>query len=329
MAGHVKSSVPAVRAIIHQMLDTPTPQFCEFELRLGRYVDGSFITGVDAVFAGALLCKLETSTAWTQKTPWTQIVDRFFLLPSGLQVRTSSQPVARDVFMLKKARAGAAAGDGCGAYKTRLDSEDDTEDEDDVLECDEIDESDGGSSASAAAERKTDAESDIYDVSADYMYQTSHVIKTAIAHTDLRWMHTEGVEDFLTGRDGTVFNVRVGLKQEVPVFEDELQECVDETNTVRIKQRRSFRYTPAGKDRVQWAIEITQVWQAACYTDAMECLRRGDEPRYEVEIECLDPYEYLQEIKMDSKRLALSLLLKAADLFSVHDGMPCHLVPLP
>lgn len=329
MAGHVKSSVPAVRAIINQMVETPTPQFCEFELRLGRYVDGSFITGVDAIFAGALLCKLETSTAWTEKTPWTQIVDRFFLLPSGLQVRTSSQPVARDVFMLKKARMGAAAGGGHGALKTRLDSEDSDVDidDDDMEEHDESDDEDG-SSASAAAERKTDEDNDT-DASVDYLYETSHVIKTAIAHTDLRWMHTEGVEDFLTGRDGAVFHVRVGLKQEVPVFEDELQECVEETNTVRIKQRRSFRYTPAGKDRVQWAIEITQVWQAACYTDAMECLRRGDEPRYEVEIECLDPYEYLKEIKMDSKRLAVSLLLKAADLFSVHDGMPCHLMPLP
>jgi hypothetical protein len=318
------------------MVETPTPQFCEFELRLGRNVDGSFVTGVDAIFAGALLCKLETSTVWTEKTPWTQIVDRFFLLPSGLQVRTSSQPVPRDVFMLKKSTA--AGGLGCSRLRPEVEESDDDIDDDmddnDDSESESVPPRGGGGGGAVVASGlglgSTGAAGDEADtdVAVDYLYETSHVIKTAIAHADLRWVHTEGVEDFLVGREGNVFNVRVGLKQEVPVFEDELQECVEETNTVRIKQRRSFKYTPAGKDRVQWAIEITQVWQAACYTDAMECLRRGDEPRYEVEIECLEPFEYLKELKQDTKRLALSMLLKAADLFSVHHGMPCQLVPL-
>lgn len=298
MAGHVAKSLQAVKTVIDAMGTVQKPQFCEFEMRLGQNGKGGFTPGVDAHFVGALLCKLETSPAWSEITPWTQIVDRFYLLPSGLQVRTSSQAARFNPDTEKDARVVPEYEEEEEMYSDD-ESEEDMEDEE---------------------ERSMDTPD------SNFSYETSHVIKTAIAHVDLKWISTED-KDILRSRDGTVYGMRIGLKQEAPVFEDELQECVEETNTVRIKQRRSFRYTPHGKDRVQWAIEVTQVWQSATYTDAMACLRRGDEPRYEVEIECLDVYDYLKSLGGDTKRLSLSILLKAADLFGIDADSECKLVP--
>lgn len=301
MASHVAGAFSAVRNIVDGIHSVATPQFCEFEMRLGRIArcggkKDEFVPGVDAAFVGSLLCKLETSNVWTDVTPWTQIVDRFYLLPSGLQVRTSSQAV-----YLKR-------GDE--------DVEDDEDEEDENAEDVDLY---GDDTTTPKPSSSTGPPMSAFS------YETSHIIKTAVSHVDLKW---EGEEDrdMLRGKDGTTYGMRIGLKHEAPVFEDELQECVEETNTVRIKQRRSFRYTPAGKDRVHWAIDITQVWQSTTYTEAMERLRRGDEPHYEVEIECLDVYDYLKAIQNDSKRLSLSMLLKASDLFGITSDSPCRLV---
>ena len=297
MATHVAKALPAVKTIVDTVSASVTPQFCEFEMRLGKLTaGGGFEPGVDAAFVGSLLCKLETSKAWTEVTPWTQIVDRFYLLPSGLQVRTSSQATL----------LSPASTDGI----------DDDEDDEDELYAVGADSDDDSKDAAANVTKVV------------YSYETSHIIKTSIAHVDLKWDNADACADFLNGKDGTVYGMRVALKHEAPVFEDELQECVEETNTVRIKQRRSFRYTPAGKDRVQWSIDITQVWQSAAYTDAMECLRRGDEPKYEVEIECIDVHDCVRSANGDSRRVALSMLLKIADLFNVDSESGATMVPV-
>ena len=340
MAAHVATAVPAVQKIIEMMSSLPSPRYCEFELRLGQHKagDDSFVSGVDAAFIGALLCKLETSSVWSETTPWTQIVDRFFLLPSGLQVCSSSQmargedPDTESRRLLRKegtqlkleeddseshVTGGGGASAGVDEEKDISASEDEGDDDYTVT---------GGSSDDDDGP-EDDTRRRHEHAGLPFYYETSHVIKTGISHVDLRWTAADGVPDILRSREGFLYDMRVGLKQEMPLFEDELQECAEETNTVRIKQRRSFKYTPVGKDRVRWAIDITQVWQGASYTSALECLRNGNEPKYEVEIECLDPYEFLKEMNNDTRRLSLSLLLKAADLFSITSQMQCRLCP--
>lgn len=277
----VLSAVSPVTTMLESIDEhTTSPQFCEFESRLGTFrPDGVFVPGVDSTFVANLLCRLETSSAWTEKTPWTQIVDRYYLLPSGLEVRSSSQSVAHDPYLRKKistSRIRASTSLRAHMQVTHEDDEEDSPDE-------RVDDEDALAS-----------------------YETSHIIKTSLCHTDVKWIHADNENNY---------GARIGLKHEAPVFEDELQECAEETNMVRIKQRRSFRYTPAGKDTVQWAIDVTQVWHHQTYIKALECLRRGDEPLYEVEVECMDPHAYIQESDGREKRLAVSMLLKTLDLF--------------
>jgi hypothetical protein len=70
------------------------PVHCEVEARLGRTVVNEatghsyFKSGVDEAFAAQLLCALEESPL--PRTPWIQHTDHFYLLPTGLQVRTTS-----------------------------------------------------------------------------------------------------------------------------------------------------------------------------------------------------------------------------------------------
>ena len=326
-AAHVAGSVGAVQKILETMTTQSFPRYCEFELRLGRISDSGFSSGVDAAFIGALLCKLETSSVWSETTPWTQIVDRFFLLPSGLQVCSSSQICVGGGTSSSASSASPPALD--------LDFEDgasncseeefstNTKDDEDV----EYDDEDEDVEEESRRRRRVASGGVVEDMGMP-CYETSHFIKTAVAHADIRWSGADDVPDILRSQRGDLYDMRVRLKQQMPLFEDELQECAEETNAVRIKQRRSFKYTPVGKDRVRWAIDITQVWQSTTYMAAMELLRSGQVPTYEVNIECVDPCDFLKEMNNDTRRLSLSLLLKAADLFSITSKTPCRLCPI-
>lgn len=250
---HVAGALGAVVKLLRTMAASKSTQYCELEARLGRIVTDDrgkrrFVSGVEAAFAARLLVQLELSEAWTEICGWMEIVDRFYLLPSGLQVRTSCEATPPEDAM----------------------------------------------DASAA----------------DPAFITTHVIKTDIAHADFAWCDADGLLDNVVT---PVYDVRISVKHEEPVFESELQERVDDMLVVRIKHRRSFRYTPAGHDRVMWSVDVTQVWQNTTYLDALAMLQNGEPPRYEVEVECLHPMDFIHAT--DYERVALSLLLKTVDLF--------------
>ena len=329
-AAHVAGSVAAVQKIAETMMAQSFPRYCEFELRLGKLDDGEggFTSGVDAAFIGALLCKLETSSVWSETTPWTQIVDRFFLLPSGLQVCSSSQMCVGGgpPSLSPPSSPPALDFEDCASGESDADADADV-DESKRLESLHVCDDDGDGDDEGEGEERLGTITGT-DTSGMPCYETSHFIKTAVAHVDLRWRGSDDVPDILRSQYGDLYDMRVRLKQQMPLFEDELQECVEETNAVRIKQRRSFKYTPVGKDRVRWAIDVTQVWQSTTYMAAMEQLRSGQEPEYEVDIECVDPCDFLKEMNNDTRRLSLSLLLKAADLFSITSKTPCRLLPV-
>jgi hypothetical protein len=266
---HVALAVPRLVTQLRaaSALRNKAAQFLELEARLGTLTTHEgrrrFVPGVPAGFVARLLCKLETSPAWTERLEWTQSVDRFYLVPAGFEARTTTEAVA-----LKN----------------------------------------GG-----------------------YHYAVSHVVKdTAVAAEDFRWTCRPGKvagaaapapADAAPSAGAPCppppnVDVRVSIKRETPLHKEDLQQRVDDMHLVRIKQRRSFRYTPAGEDRVRWAVDVTQVWQRATYMEALAAVRDRVQPTYEVELECRQPLEYLRRLGGDHGRLALTMAMKIADLFA-------------
>lgn len=96
---HVTPSLQAVTQVVKSLAKTRTPQYCTLKTRLGKKsVDEHgrrrFVSGVEEVVMAALLCRLESSDVWTSVTPWTQSVDRTYLLQTGLQVLTTCETPA-------------------------------------------------------------------------------------------------------------------------------------------------------------------------------------------------------------------------------------------
>ena len=200
-----------------------------------------------------LLCRLETSDAWSSVTPWTQSVDRTYLLQTGLQVLTS---------------------------------------------CD----------------TPTDA-------SGTPTYVVTHVMQTDVAHVDLQWTNVDPT-NMLCGADGTASAVRVSLVHDEPVFEEELQERVDEMTRVDIKQRRSFSYASRGVTAATWNIDVMLLWRKTSYLDALMSMRNREAPLYMVELRCVQPLEHLALCENAYDHLALNCLLKVADLFAAGTCVP-------
>ena len=93
---HVTQALQAVTQVVKSITKTRTPQYCTLKTRLGRKnVDEHgrrrFVSGVEEVVMAGLLCRLESSDVWTAVTPWTQSVDRTYLLQTGLQVLTTCE----------------------------------------------------------------------------------------------------------------------------------------------------------------------------------------------------------------------------------------------
>lgn len=156
----------------------------------------------------------------------------------------------------------------------------------------------------------------------------THITKTRVASVDLQW-RVAAASMAAAADTGFNYDVRVSLNDEAAVPVTEFPVRIDAVNLVRIKQRRSFRYKPAGESAALWSIDLTLVWSAPTHLEALRALRNNVVPVYEVEIECLRPQSLLGDRRQVTgvDVLALSLLLKIADLFG---PLPPHaaLVPL-
>jgi len=256
---HIAPAIDSVGTLIRQIPKHKGGKFCELEARVGvistdAHGKSYFKSGagdMDTSFISRVLCKLETSDVWKSKTDWTEQVDRYYLLPSGLEVRTTTEGVIRK---------------------------------------------EGGESVQCVV---------------------SHMIKTDVAHADFKW-EVADPRCLLASETGVVLDVRVSIKQEETVFEDELQDRVDDLHVVRIKQRKSFKY--ASKTEDVWSVDITQVYQAPTFVEALMLLRNGHVSTYEMEIECENAIDHLKHMDFDYGRLAASLLLKTADMFECANG---------
>jgi hypothetical protein len=265
---HIADAITPVANLIRLMEKQKHPELCELEARIGVSVPihergeggvgSKFIAGVDKSFLARVLCSLETTNCWSTVKNWTQQVDRFYLLPSGLQVRTTNESVGS----LNEPESAACV--------------------------------------------------------------TTHMIKTDIAQHTFFWEQTPASESTIhTADDGTLYDIRVSLKKEEPVLEDELQDRVDNISTVRLKQRKTFTYSSATRPGLQWNTDVTQLYQASSFVETVEKLKLGIVTSYELEVECQNPMEHLKLLGFDHERLAASLLLKAADAFEIRrEGLP-------
>ena len=257
---HIAPALEPVADLIRKLEKQKFPQHCVLEARLGVLATeptAFFQSRVDVFFVSRTLCRLKTSEAFTV-LPWTQQMDRFYLVPSGLQVRTTTETVHGP------------------------------------------------------------------DAAAEVTCAVTHVIKTSLGHTDLKWQQAAGEPGGLqtASEEGEVLHVRVSLKQEEPLFEDELQDRVDDLHVVRLKQRETFRYASKCAPGLLWDIDVTQLYQGVREDDVVANLKAGLITQYELGVRCKDPAEHLRHMGGDHARLAASLLLKAADLFQTEGGPP-------
>ena len=75
---------------------TYSQQYVGIEAQLGRCHDAAaFAPGVDQAFVARLLCQLEACEYWAETTPWAEVVERYYMLPSGVMARTVNE-VSRD-----------------------------------------------------------------------------------------------------------------------------------------------------------------------------------------------------------------------------------------
>ncbi len=260
---HIAAAIDPVANLIRTMEKQKHPEYCELEARLGVHVPGDggaapskFIAGVDRSFVARVLCNLETTDCWSAVKNWTQQVDRFYLLPSGLQARTTNETVGT-----------------------------------------------------------------LSDLESAWSL-TSHVVKTDIAQHTFYWdssLYDSDARNTMlhTADDGSRYDVRVSLKREEPVLEDELQDRTDTISTVRLKQRKTFTYASTSNPELTWNTDVTQVYQAPTFWETVEKLKLGLVTSYELEVECHNPMEHLRQLNFDHDRLAASLLLKAADAFEL------------
>ena len=249
---HVEPALRSVTQVLKGMSKTRSPQFCTLKARLGSKMipDDTgrrrFVSGVEEVVMANLLCRLETSDVWSSVTPWTQSVDRTYLLQTGLQVLTTCDtPVNKD---------GTPT------------------------------------------------------------YVVSHVMQSDVSHVDLQWVNVNPA-CMLCRSDDTACAVRVSVTHDEPVFDEEIQERVDEMTRVDVRQRRCFLYTPSSESRAVWSLDVSLIWRSTTYLDALHSMCNRGVPLYTVELRCLQPLEYLARLENNYAKLALSFVLKVADLF--------------
>ena len=252
---HVGAAVPPVAELIQGVSKI---KGLELKARLGVYVPDTTTgkqvfksgLGTNALYISQLLCRLETSAVWASCTNWTEQVDRYYLLPSGLEVRSSTEGIC---------------------------------DKDGSVHC-----------------------------------VVSHVMKSNIGHVDLKW-NVVDPGSIITADSGVMVAVQVAVKQVEPIFEDELQDRVDNLHVVRIKQRKTFKYVSKG---VSWSINVTQIYQAPTYAEALMLFRDGAVANYELEVKCENVLDHLRQNGWDFNRIATSLLMKISDMFELSARPP-------
>ncbi len=108
-------------------------------------------------------------------------------------------------------------------------------------------------------------------------------------------------------------DIRMSLSVEHEIDESFVPEIV-QPNYVRLKQRKSFFYTPLGFSEPIWVFDMTLSSSGNTKSDA-ERKQYSEPPIYEIECECLSPMAYRLHKQERRTFVARSLLLKLLDFY--------------
>jgi hypothetical protein len=145
-----------------------------------------------------------------------------------------------------------------------------------------------------------------------------HHTKQRLRHVDMemRLMDYKSCSMNVT-RDSRVggFDVRVvaNLERGVP---SELLPIAVSTDLVRIKQRKRFFLSSLGVEGEVFSFDVSVVYSGKTKSEAERKQSQQQGPCFEVEVECLQPQEYLKSSGGEDIMLALSLILKCQDFSS-------------
>jgi len=131
--------------------------------------------------------------------------------------------------------------------------------------------------------------------------QTHHIIKKIIDRENV----------LVKGSDNP--DIRISLSVEYEIDEAFVPEVV-QPEYVRLKQRKSFFYTPLGFSEPIWVFDMTLSWSGDSKSDA-ERKQYSEPPIYEIECECLSPMAYRLHKQEKRTFVARSLLLKLLDFY--------------
>ena len=115
--------------------------------------------------------------------------------------------------------------------------------------------------------------------------------------------------------DAEGFDARVAASLERAVPHELLPIAVT-PDLVRIKQRKRFFLSSLGVDREAFSFDLSIVYSGRTKSEAEKRQSAQESPSFEVEVECLQPREYLKSLGGEDIMLALSLILKCHDFSS-------------
>lgn len=113
--------------------------------------------------------------------------------------------------------------------------------------------------------------------------------------------------------DGFDARVAASLERAIPA---ELLPIAVAPERVRIKQRKRFFLSSLGVDSEAFSFDLSIVYSGRTKSEAEQRQSAQQSPSFEVEVECLQPQEYLKSSGGNDVMLALSLILKCHDFSS-------------
>ena len=172
-----------------------------------------------------------------------------------------------------------------------------------------VTEGSGGARTQIRTSVGVDAEGDIEIV---------HHSKQKLRHVDMEMrLMDAGSCSLEISRDTKLegFDVRVSASLE-RLIPPELLPIAVAPDLVRIKQRKRFFLASLGVDNEAFTFDLTIVYAGKTKSEAEQRQSTQEEPSFEVEVECLQPREYLRSSGGEDIMLALSLILKCHDFSS-------------
>lgn len=145
--------------------------------------------------------------------------------------------------------------------------------------------------------------------------QIVHNYKQRLRNVDMELCHLDGESCCVNVTRETVadgFDVRISASLERQLPHHILPIAVT-PDMVRIKQRKRFFLSSLGVEGDTFSFDVSLVYTGKTKSEAEQKQSKQRSPSFEVEVECLQPSEYLKTSGGEDIMLALSLILKCHD----------------